>query len=346
MEPASPYRIAWQQPPPVNVRASNRAAVLEALEHGFPTSRRCLQVRTGLCPLTLRRACRQLIREGVATLKYGQDPETGIACDLVTPASYPVLPILDISEARMTWRLCTTCGESVFAATQERGPFRSFEDDLELLMGRVTSILRAGTCHLPARVPLQAPVLLCATPNDRILKTVERVLEVPPQMVLTPTEAAAQEIHYLPMAHTAGCVLHLTTGPSATATFLVRRTLNDPESPLVPLPYVTDMSNRLCLALARIPRHSPAYTEGVLHFLQSACRSVTPDCLILEHDFLHDPARSLSALLPQTTALHCIPLAHNTPPLSHRGALRLSRRALWDSMISEPLPAEAMTRAR
>lgn len=96
---ASPYRVAWQPPDAVRVRASSREAVLEALELRHPLSRRALQAMTCLSPLTLRRTCRQLVREGGAILQYGRDPETGRACDLMAPADYPVLPILEVSPA-------------------------------------------------------------------------------------------------------------------------------------------------------------------------------------------------------------------------------------------------------
>ena len=335
MEPAYPYRLAWKPPPPVNIRPANRAAVLEALEYEFPTSRRRLQDRTHLSPLTLRRACRQLLRERVVALKYGHDPDTGVACDLITQARYPVLPVLEIDETHMIWRLCTTCGESVFATVQERGPFRSFEDDLELLMSRVSVIQSAGTCGLPAEVPLQAPVLLYAQPNPRALRTVEQVLETAPQVTLTPAQAAAREIRYLPAVGTTHCVLHLALGPSATATLLARQTAEDLTSPLVPLPYAANMTVALRRAIGHTPRQSRDYGERVRKFLQDVLRSVTPDCLILEHDLCQDPARSIAGVLPSGTALHCFRFALNTPSLAHRGALRLSRRALWDAMISQ-----------
>ena len=78
----SPYRIAWQRPDSVNVRSASRAAVLDALDTRSSLSRGQLQAMTGLSPLTLRRACRQLVRENVVVLQYGKNSDTGHACDL------------------------------------------------------------------------------------------------------------------------------------------------------------------------------------------------------------------------------------------------------------------------
>ena len=92
METMYPYRVAWHKPEAVEVSPESRRVLLEALEYEFPTSRHRLAGLCGLGDVTLRRGCRQLIREGVLTLKYGPDPDTGKACDLITPVCYPILP--------------------------------------------------------------------------------------------------------------------------------------------------------------------------------------------------------------------------------------------------------------
>ena len=337
----SPYRIAWQRPDSVNVRSASRAAVLDALDTRSPLSRGQLQAMTGLSPLTLRRACRQLVRENVVVLQYGKNSDTGHACDLFSPTRAPVLPVLEISPTRMVWRLCNPCGESVFATVQDRGAFRTAEDDLHLLMGRVATILRAGTCGLPAGMPLQAPVLLRGTSDTEAEKAVSRVLEAPPLWVLTPAEAAAREIRHLPEARGASCVLYLSLTASCTASLLVRSTAADPAAPLTPASYAAGMESTLRNTLRDIPRHTPEHRAGVRDFLQDVCRILTPDCLILEYD--ENPASespfppsAISPLPPLSATLRTFPVTLNEPPLSHRGAMRLSRRALWDSMESFP----------
>jgi len=339
---ASPYRVAWQPPASVNVSAASRRRVLDALDCDAPFSRRRLQQATGLSPLTLRRACRQLLREGVLTLQYGHDPDTGHLCDLIAPARYPVLPILEITPDRMVWRLCSTCGDSVFATVLERGAFRTAEDDLYLLMSRVTSVLNAGTCGLPAHIPLQPFVLLADATDTAIPKAVVRVLDEPPQRILTPAEAAAREISRLPEAQGASCVLYFAPDTSVTASLLVRSNAQDPDSPLLPTTFATGLEATLRARLQHVPRRSSARMQILSELLQDICHTLTPDCLVIEYDdppFSEHalPSAALSSLLPPTTVLCPIPVPRQAPSLAHRGALRLSRRALWDSMEGRTL---------
>ena len=335
METIYPYRVAWHAPPPVNVRSSSRGALLDAIEYEFPTSKARLTDLTGLGEATVRRACRQLIREGVLTLKYGPDPDTGHASDLISVARYPVLPVLEITRAYMIWRLCDTCGGSVFATVRDRGGFCSPEDDLMTLMGQVQTIMRAGTCGLPAKVPLQPPVLLLPAKEVSLVSLVRRVLDAPPAVCITPDEATAMEIRYLPDARDARSVLHLRTGEVCSVSLLARESADDLRAPLRPAPWAAGLDQTLREYTGDLHPHTAAWWKQVAAFLRDLCRFVTPDCAVVEFDRDHTVSRLLRTALPPTVKLVRVNYALNTPSLAHRGALRLTRRTLWDGMESE-----------
>lgn len=355
METTYPYRVAWHKPEAVTVRPESRRALLEALEYEFPTSRRRL---AGLCALgevTLRRGCRQLIREGVLTLKYGPDPDRGKPCDLITPVDYPVLPVLEISETYMIWRLCNTLGESVFATVRDRGGFCTPEDDLHTLVGRASSILRADTCRLPKDMPLMPPVLLLPSPANkpaatgthtlprdpnRLKALVRRVLDEDPVAVLTPEEAVAHELGYHPSARGASCVLHLRLGAVNTATLLVREHSSSPTSPLTVAPFGAEMNHTLQSTLSDLPARSAQWQSGVADFLTSVCRFITPQLVAIEAPDNVDAISALRNVLPPGVILQWTVYALNTPSLAHRGALRYARRALWESMLGGSRPTK------
>ena len=350
MDSTYPYRVVWRAPKAVNVRPESRRAILEALEYEFPTSRRRLCGLTDLGEVTFRRGCRQLIREKVLTLKYGQAPDSHKSGDLITYASYPVLPVLELSEAYMVFRLCNTLGESVFATVRDRGGFRTAEDDLCALMGQVSAIMRAGTCRLPKDIPMQPPVLLLpspmntpATPHghtlprdpEHVASLVHRVLDETPTHILTPEEAAAHELSHHPAVRGAHCVLHMRFGVTDTATLLVRQNPSDPTSPLIPAPYAAEMNRTLRETLGGSTPHAVAWSSGMAEFLSSFCRFITPQLAVIEApDTVPLPA-GLSNHLPAQTTFLWLPYALNTPSLAHRGALRFSRRTLWESMRSQ-----------
>ena len=351
MESIYPYRVAWHKPKPVNVRPESRRTVLEALEHEFPTSRSRLLGLADLGAVTVRRACHQLIREEVMALKYGRDPDSGQSCDLVTFTRYPVLPVLELAETYMIWRLCDTLGGSVFATVRDRGGFYSAEDDLGILMGQVSTILKAGTCRLPGSIPLQPPVLLLPSPMnspdisrghslsrdpEQLTTLVRRVLDETPVFVLTPEEATAHELCYHPAARGAACVLHVRFGVTVTASLLIRQTATDLTSPWIPAPYADGVSVTLNEYIHNTPAHSAARWKRVAACLGSICRLITPHLVVIETDSPHPIPDSIRAVLPPMTALQYTGYALNTPSLAHRGALRFSRRALWESMRQEP----------
>lgn len=333
MDSTYPYRIAWRRPADVNVGSSSRSAVLDAMEYDALTSRSRLCTRTGLGAATVRRACRQLIREGVMTLKYGRDPDSGAACDLVTLVRYPVLPVLEIADTYMVYRLCDTLGQSVFATVRDRGGFCTPEDDLITLMGQASAILRAGTCNLPTSIPLQPPVLLLPSKDTHLLKSVERILPTAPAYILTPEAAAAHELCYHAATRDAVSILHLRIGEAESVALLTR----DPSAPsdsLSPLPCASGLERALREHTREAPPHTKEWWLRAADFLTGLLGYITPDCIAVEIDRNGVDPAFIRACLPPSIPLVFLQYALNTPSLAHRGALRLPRRALWDRLQS------------
>ena len=335
-----PYRIAWHKPKDINVCAESRTKILDAMEYGFPTSKHRLEILSDMGSTTVRYAYRQLIREGVLQLEYGPDPDSGRASDLITPVRYPVLPVLEITDTHMVWRLCDTRGDSVFATVRDRDGFCSPEDDLTALIGQVSAILRAGTCGLPASVPLQAPILLCPADETQWLPMVRRVGGIEPSFVCPPEEAAALELRYLPAMRDADSVLLLHTGEVCSVALLHRSHADDALSPLVPATHASSLLLTLRTYTDGIRPHTAAWWQRVAEFLRDLYRFITPACVVLETDRAEEGAGRLRSVLPPSVKLIRAPYALNTPSLAHRGAMRLPRRALWDSLESEPPQAK------
>ena len=349
MESNYPYRVAWQKPAAVNVHPKSRRAVLEAMEYAFPTSRRRLAALTELGTVTFRRAYRQLIREKVLILKYGRDPDSQKACDLITYARYPVLPILELTEKHMIWRLCDTLGESVCATMRERSGFCTAEDDLNLLMGQVSAMFRSGACKLPKSACLQPPFLLLPSPDRTsphapslphdlagIRTLLHHVLDTAPAGIITPEEAVAHELGYHPSAREAARVLHLCLRATPTVTLLTRERSLDPASPLTVSPRSAEMNRALQDVLAHLPLYSAVWQSQFIDFLAQVFRVVTPQFVAVESPGEMPVLHAIRDILPPQTALQWTEYALHTPCLAHKGALRHARRALWESMISPP----------
>ena len=352
MDSIYPYRVAWQAPKAVSVSPESRRAILTALEYEYPTSRRRLAEKTSLGDATFRRGLRQLMREKIIALKYGQDPDSGRPVDLITFESYPILPVLELSETCLIWRLCSTDGRSVFATVRDRGGFCTAEDDLYTLMGQVSSILQAGTCRIPKDVPLQPPVLLLPSPADslsiphahtlpnhpdRLNALVHRVLDEAPLCTLTAEEAVAHELYHHPAAGNSSCVLHVYLGAVNTATLFVREIASDTQSPLIPAPYAGEMTRALQEMLEGTVPRSTLWSSRIAEFLSTACRFITPQLVVIEASDTFPVSDGLQDHLPSHTTLLRLPYALNTPALAHRGALRFSRRALWERLSGKPL---------
>ncbi len=350
MEPLTPYRVAWHKPKPVNVRPESRAAILNALEYEVPTTRGRLLGLTDLGSVTVRRACHQLLREQVLTLQYGHDPDSGQSCDLITLARYPVLPVLELAETYMIWRLCDTGGGSVFATVRDRGGFYTPEDDLNTLMGQVNTIIHAGTCGLPAAVPLQRPVLVLPshagsssmlrrqtipTEHDHMITLVRRVLDADPCFILTREEATAHELCFHSATQGCACILHIHIGVTDDATVFIREITGDKRSRFVAAPYLEGVSDELYRHTHGTIPHSSSWWKQVADFIRTLGRFLSLDCVVIESDKPMQPVSEIRAALPTSTALVFHTYALNTPSLAHRGALRFSRRILWESMRSE-----------
>lgn len=335
MESIYPYRIAWRRPPDVNVCHSSRSAVLEAMEYGHPTSKVRIAALSGLSANTVRHACRQLTREKVLALKYGPDPDTGVASDLITIVRYPVLPVLEITDAYMVWRLMDTRGESVFATVRDRGGFCSPADDLATLLGQASTIVGAGTCGLPAEVALQPPVLLLPARSAELVSLVRRETEVEPDFILTPEEAAALELRYNPATQHAASILYVRSGEARSVSLLQRMHLEDPRSTFYPTPFTAGLEQSLREHTRGIRPHTGAWWQRAADFLAECVRFLSPDLVVVETDRPGSDPKALRKVLPPSIPLLHLPYALNTPSLAHRGAIRLSRRVLWNGMESE-----------
>lgn len=314
-------------PAPVHIRSSSRGAALDALEYGPNLSRSRMAELTLLGETTLRRAIRQLSREGVLTPQSGRNAAT------VSVARYPSLPILEITDRRFLWRLCDTVGGSVCVTIRDRGRFRAPEEDFTALLGQVSAILGCGTCGLSETVPLQPPLLLCPDGENCELLPLLLPLMTSPGAILSPEDAAAVELRYLPAARQAESLLLIHGDEEADTpqiTLFTRQIARDLSSPLIPSPLTTDLGQALRL-------YSPTSSESLTDFLRDLARFLRLNCVVMESDRPSETAARLRAALPKGVRLVRSRRALHTPSLAHRGALRILRRALWDGMEEEPL---------
>jgi len=331
---STPLRIPHphRSPAPVRVRSSSRRAVLDALEYVPLLSRAHLSEITDLGETTLRHAIRQLSREGVLT------PQSGRNAGTVSIARYSALPVLEIAPRHMIWRLCDTLGGSVFATVRDRGGFRSAEDDFVALMGQVATILRGGACGLSKEIPLQPPVLLC---SDSLGPDIPPRLPLPesPTAILSPKQAIALEIRYLPATRKADTTLLLQVGADTltpAVTLFTRAEGGGLDRSFIPSPMTADLDQSLLTYVEDTPAYTRNWWLRIAAFLRDLCRFIRTDCVILEIDRPQEHAALLRPALPPTVKLVRTRYALNTPSLAHRGALRIARRALWESMEEPP----------
>ena len=328
---------AQSSPLPSSVKPENRQALLELLERDTPLTPAALSQETGLSIATVRRALRELTDEGILTLQYDRLNTDFRRAEPVGFVRYPVLTVLELAETHFLWRLGDTHGGSVYAALHPRGGFLPPEDDLALLMSRVRTVLRSGTCRLPREIPLQAPVLLLPDgkedPTKHPLTAIAcRDLDITPTAMMTMSEAVALEMSYLPATRSASSVLYLEDGKTATATLLVRHQLGDVNPPFAKTHHVPDLTTPF---LSHIRNHPPSSTvrlQKTGDFLRDLLRYLRPDCVVLEADHPVENDTPLREALPEDISLLCHTRALNTPSLAHLGALRVARKALWKRM--------------
>jgi hypothetical protein len=133
----------------------------------------------------------------------------------------------------------------VFATVRDRGGFCTPEEDFATLMGQVASILRAGTCGLPAEVPLQPPVLLLPARDPAMEALIRREMGCEPAYTLTPEAAAAHELRYHPLTCDAASVLYIRAGENTTASLLQRADMDQPHSAFRPSPWTARLGDEL-----------------------------------------------------------------------------------------------------
>lgn len=337
------YRQSRYTPPRppalVRVRTTSRAAVLDALEYGPLLSRADLAERVDLGDTALRHAIRQLSHEGVLT------PQSSRIGATISVARYSVLPVWEITPRRMVWRLCDTLGKSVFATVRDRGKFRSIEDDFTALMGQASTILGAGTCGLPKDIPLQPAVLLCPDGVDfPSLPLLRPLMTLPTADILSTETAVAHELPYLPAMENVESLLHIHAGDDnpdvglPQITLFTRRVAGDLQSPFVPAPTAPDFRQALSDYVGDQTPYTATWWSRLAAFLGDLCRFVRISRVILEIDRPQDHASAIRAPLPSHVKLIRVRYALNTPPLAHRGALRINRRLLWDNLEGNHFP--------
>lgn len=320
-----------------SVKPESRNALLALLEWESPRSPAALAQESGLSHATVRRALRELTRDGILTLQYDSRNTDCRRSEPVGFVRYPILTVLELTESHFLWRLGDTRGGSVYAALHPRGGFLPPEDDLALLMNRVHTVLRAGVCHLPREIPLQAPVLLLpdrdgAPHMHRLTAVACRELEIIPTAVMTLREAAALELGYHPVARGTSSVLYVQDGKTTSATLLIRRQVGDTVSPLVQADHIPDLTPLLLDRIRHDPPSSAARLRSTGDFLRDLCRYLRPGCVVLETDHPIEDSLPLRQALPEGIPLLCHDHALNDPSLAHLGALRAARQALWSRM--------------
>ena len=320
-----------------SVRPANRQALLELLERDAPLTPAALSQEAGLSSATVRRALRELMDDGILTLQYDKRNTDYRRAEPVGFVRYPVLTVLELTEAHFLWRLGDTRGGSVYAALHPRGGFLPPEDDLALLMSRVRTVLRSGVCHIPREIPLQAPVLLLpdgeGDPCEHRLTAVAcRELEITPTAVMSLQEATALELGYHPATRKAASVLYLQDGKTTSATLLIRIGSENKAAPFTKADHVSDLTPQFLAHIRNKPPLSDARLQGTGDFLRDLLRYLHPDCVVLETDHPVENRAPLRKALPEDVALLCHDYALNSPSLAHLGALRVSRQELWKRM--------------
>ena len=323
---SSPHKSADDR-----VRPETRAALLSALEHTPPLTRRDLEALTSLSPVTLRHACEALCREGILIRTAGQDPESGHACDLFSPVRAPILPLIELTDTHLLWRLFDTWGNPVATIPRERSTMHTLEDDVEYLFGRICALYPDSEALASAPPPC-APVLLTASPEAAYAEAlIRRIWGHAPCLTLSPAEAAGQELSYHPLTGEDTCLLYWHIGTEVSGALLVR---SNTDSPFFPSPHTADLSRALAAYVGNaLPLSSP-HTAGL-----AACLSDLSRFISLDHVVLDFPAHAdENARTAVEKACHlgarpplCFPASPGDPSLAHRGAIRLLRRALWAS---------------
>ena len=327
-------------PPSSPIRSVSRQTVLDALDRAIPLShlriteeetaedstlsRLHLARLTGMGPTTLRRICRQLAQAGIL-----QPIVSGGSAPLL-PVRYPVLPLWEITPHAISWRLCDTLGNIVCSLSPEDSPFPTPEDRLTALWSRAAALLEEKPRYTSERVPTQPPVLLCEGDPSPWLAHLSRLTGVEPLIVLSPAEAAAKELSCLSVLERAETVLLLHVGVSAQVTLFTRHITSKPPAPFVPSSATADLTQALRDYVQDRPSAKP--WEAVAAFLRDLNRFIRLDRVVLElESAMERPSLPRDALPPSVTPI-LVRYDHRTLTLAGRGALRLSRRALWDRM--------------
>ena len=154
-------------------------------------------------------------------------------------------------------------------------------------------------------------------------------------LIITYTKAAAAELRYHPTTRNATSILHLRMGETPAVTLFLRTHSDEPLSPFAPAACGGGLSETFRAYTQDASPHTKAWWQQIAAFLADACRFITPDCVVVETDRPRVSLPIRPEMFPRSTRVIRMRYALNTPSLAHRGAVRLNRRILWDSMMGD-----------
>ena len=315
------------------VSPRSRRFLLDALEVAPSVSCSEAALLSGLNEKTVRNACRLLAREGILDGRsFGAGGETG--AHAIRIAEYPSLFVLELGREHTLLRLGNTLLDSVFAVMRDASGYSSREEDLGWIFHQARSILNSGVPALKSPIRPAHPVVLYEgrEPSSRRLEQIcggfASLGVDQPILTLSAAEAMAAELIYLPETRGASLVLCVSTRPYFSAHLVTRDHDGKCFSPL-------PSSERLqsFLSAGMLYGGASDTPEARVTELLRRVQGILPvDCVILE---MHVPSERFAVCreaLPRAAVFHTRFVDLNTPSLAHRGALRLSRRRLWESM--------------
>ena len=314
----------------------DRELLLLLEEHGS-LSRSHAAALSSMSESTLRRVSNELLQAGLLSLRYGAETPDQGKTDLLCFSRFGVLTLLEITPTRLHFRMEDTRGECLHAQSRLRNPFLPTEEDIRLLQGKLSPLMKApwGASDLPILPPV---LLLSPDADQELVKTaVARVF--PPTAVLTTEQASAIALTNHPFPRDRRDLLLLHDGEEPYATLLYRQP-HDP--PLSPSPYTPCLTEKLRQCIAKAPPGTSARAEGLAAFLQGLCDYISPSCVVLEGELVSPLQGTLQSsvekALPRQTPLLSLTYSRSHPSLAHRGALLHARRILWSRRLEELKP--------
>ena len=306
------------------VSPRSRRLLLDALEVAPSVSCSEAALLSGLNEKTVRNACRLLAREGILDGR-----SAGAEREAIRIARYPSLPMLDIRRAYTLLRLGDTRLDSVFAVMRDADGRSSREEDLGQVFHRARGILKSGLPTVQSSISPAQPVVLYEdqAPTPRRMEQIRcgfaTLGTALPPLTVPVAEAMAAELSFLPETQGASLVLCIATRPCLAARMFARERGG---TAFLPLSLMATLQSPSVISFLA----GGESTLSRVVELVTRVRGILPvDCVILETDA---PMEACVGNIPSGIGFHTRFADLNTPSLAHRGALRLSRRRLWESM--------------